>query len=137
MKHNEKELTQEEIDKIYAHAAHMLSIENKSLTEVKTALIELGFSEENSTTIVDSFGHNESEDKLNVNLRGDQNSDPANELSTEAINDAAKKDMLYGALWCVGGTVLTIAEIGYVFWGAIIFGGYQFLKGAFSLKSKG
>jgi hypothetical protein len=46
-----------------------------------------------------------------------------------AIRERAKKDMLYGALWCVGGTVLTMADVGFIFWGAIVFGGIQFFRG--------
>jgi methyl coenzyme M reductase beta subunit len=38
----------------------------------------------------------------------------------------ANKDMLFGAMWCIGGTVATMANIGYIFWGAIVFGGIQF-----------
>ena len=41
----------------------------------------------------------------------------------------AKKDMLYGALWCIGGIFATVADIGFIFWGAILFGGLQFFKG--------
>jgi hypothetical protein len=37
--------------------------------------------------------------------------------------------MIFGALWCIGGTVLTISNTGYIFWGAIVFGGIQFFKG--------
>ena len=37
--------------------------------------------------------------------------------------------MKYGALWCVGGIVGTAALIGFIFWGAILFGGIQFFKG--------
>ena len=51
-----------------------------------------------------------------------------------AKNVQAKKDMLHGGLWCVGGTALTMAHIGFVFWGAIIFGGVQFIKGVTNLK---
>ncbi|MDO7886781.1 hypothetical protein [Hymenobacter cheonanensis] len=51
-----------------------------------------------------------------------------------AKNAQAKKDMLHGGLWCVGGTALTMAHIGFVFWGAIIFGGVQFIKGVTNLK---
>jgi len=47
----------------------------------------------------------------------------------KARKQQANKDMLYGALWCVGGTVLTLAKIGFIFWGAIIFGGIQFIRG--------
>lgn len=46
-----------------------------------------------------------------------------------ATRDRAKKDMLYGALWCIGGTVLTLADIGFIFWGAIVFGAVQFFRG--------
>jgi hypothetical protein len=48
----------------------------------------------------------------------------------DAKKKGANKDMLYGALWCIGGTVATIADIGYIFWGAIVFGAFQFIKGA-------
>ncbi len=49
-------------------------------------------------------------------------------------------DMLVGALWCIGGIVFTAATYSavkdtggtyYIAWGAIAFGGYQFLKGLF------
>ena len=47
----------------------------------------------------------------------------------------AEKDMLYGALWCIGGTIATIADIGFIFWGAIVFGGIQFIRGAINYSS--
>ena len=47
----------------------------------------------------------------------------------DAKKERANKDMLYGALWCIGGIIATVADIGYIFWGAIVFGGYQFFKG--------
>ena len=49
--------------------------------------------------------------------------------TTDARMERANKDMLYGALWCVGGIVGTAAQIGFIFWGAILFGGIQFFKG--------
>lgn len=47
----------------------------------------------------------------------------------------ANKDMLYGALWCVGGLVATMADIGFIFWGAIVFGAVQFFKGLINSQS--
>jgi len=47
----------------------------------------------------------------------------------DAVNAKAKKDMMVGGLFCGIGTVLTIADIGFIFWGAIIFGGIQLFKG--------
>lgn len=55
----------------------------------------------------------------------------------EDADDKGTKDMILGALWCVGGAVATVisyssASAGghyYIWWGAILFGGIQFLKG--------
>lgn len=47
----------------------------------------------------------------------------------EIRNDKAEKDMLYGGLWFVGGLLGTTADIGFIFWGAILFGGFQFVRG--------
>ncbi len=104
-----KELeNQQADDQIYDYAANLLVKENKSPSEVKKALIEEGIDEESASMIVDSL-----ETQINK-IRKEQ----------------ANKDMLFGALWCVGGIVMTVADVGYIFWGAIVFGGYQFLKGA-------
>jgi hypothetical protein len=46
-----------------------------------------------------------------------------------AKRSRAEKDMLYGGLWCAGGTIATLASVGFIFWGAIIFGGIQFFRG--------
>jgi hypothetical protein len=51
----------------------------------------------------------------------------------------ASRDMLVGALWCIGGIVVTAVTYSaasngggtyFVAWGAILFGGLQFLRGA-------
>lgn len=107
MEHKESE-NQQADDQIYDYAANLLVKENKSPSEVKKALMEEGIDEESASIIVDSL-----ETQINK-IRKEQ----------------ANKDMLYGALWCVGGIVMTVADVGYIFWGAIVFGGYQFLKGA-------
>lgn len=43
--------------------------------------------------------------------------------------ESGVKDMLIGDFFCVVGTIATVADIGYIFWGAIVFGGIQFIKG--------
>ena len=99
---------QEVANQIIEHAAHLLVQEDKTPTEVRRALVDLGVEEESAALIVQQLGTQIEEAKL----------------------ERARKDMLYGALWCIGGTVLTFAEIGYIFWGAIVFGGIQFIRGA-------
>jgi len=62
------------------------------------------------------------------------------QLRKQAHRDVAGKNMLFGALWCIGGTLFTMASYQmasehsgggtyFIAWGAILFGGIQFLKG--------
>lgn len=59
------------------------------------------------------------------------------QAKAKAIKEAGSKNMLYGALWCIGGIVVTAvtysAAIGggtyVVAWGAIAFGAIQFFRG--------
>jgi hypothetical protein len=56
-----------------------------------------------------------------------------------ALKNAGRKNMLYGALWCIGGIFVTAlsyqaaANAGggrfVLAWGAILFGGIQFFRG--------
>jgi hypothetical protein len=60
-------------------------------------------------------------------------------LNKEEGKKDASDDMIYGLFWCIGGIALTMANIGYIFYGAILYGGIQFIKGAYnyiSLDSK-
>ena len=98
---------QESVDQIYNYAADLMVNQEKTAFQTKKLLIEKGLSEESASTII-------------TNLES--------QIKT-AQKEAAQKDMLYGALWCVGGIVATAADIGYIFWGAILFGGIQFIKG--------
>jgi ABC-type Fe3+/spermidine/putrescine transport system ATPase subunit len=98
---------QDEINKIYDYTANLFVNEKKSSPEVTKILIEQGLDEKYASIVVAN---------IEVQIK-------------EARKEQANKDMLYGALWCVGGIVLTISGIGFIFWGAIVFGGYQFLKG--------
>lgn len=99
---------QEAVNQIYEYAANLLVNEKKSATETKNALIAEGLDEESAAIVVSKL-----EQQMN-----------------DARKEAANKDMLYGAMWCIGGIVATVADFGYIFWGAIIFGAIQFIKGA-------
>jgi hypothetical protein len=104
---NKESENKQAVDKIYNYAANLLVKENKSPSEVKKALMDEGIDEATSSIILENL-----ENQIK-NVKKDQ----------------ANKDMLYGALWCVGGIVMTVADVGFIFWGAIVYGGYQFLKG--------
>ena len=95
------------VGEVYQYAANLMVNQNKNSVEVKDALVAKGLSESAAFTIIGNI-----EDQI-----------------VKAKKDRAKKDMLYGALWCIGGTVATAAHIGFIFWGAILFGAIQFFKG--------
>lgn len=109
--------SQELINQHYNFAANLLLNQRKSGYETKNALIEQGLSSETASILVE---------KIEMQIQ---------DAEYEAIQAKAKKDMLYGALWCIGGTVLTLSNIGFIFWGAIVFGGIQFFKGVISYSS--
>ncbi|HMG91473.1 MAG TPA: hypothetical protein VK589_15545 [Chryseolinea sp.] len=112
---NQDASSQAAVNEIYNYAANLLVNEKKSSKDVQTALVGKGLSESAALTIVYN---------LEVEIKN-------------AKKEAGKKDMLYGALWCVGGAVATVANIGFIFWGAILFGGIQFIKGAVNFFSEG
>jgi hypothetical protein len=93
------------------YAADMLFSQGKNSYEVVQALVSFGIAEEDANGIVE-------------------------DLEAEVVSarrSKAQKDMLYGALWCIGGIVLTMANVGFIFWGAIVFGAIQFFRGATNL----
>jgi hypothetical protein len=102
---------------IIDYAANLMIHENKSAKETKLTLIQNGLDEETASLIV-------------MNLE---------KQIQDVKKDAANKNMIYGLLWAVGGIVATGATYSaaseggtYVaFYGAVIYGGYRFLKGLF------
>ncbi len=53
----------------------------------------------------------------------------ANNINDQSETADGQRDMIWGAIWCLGGLFATLADIGYIFYGAIIFGGFQFIRG--------
>jgi len=109
---NEKS-QQEIVNQVYDYAANLMVNEKKSADETKNLLVSEGLDAESASIVVNNL----------------------QEQIREAKRERANKDMLYGALWCIGGTIATIANLGFIFWGAIVFGGIQFFKGLFSSLS--
>ena len=102
---------QASINQVYQNAANMLIHQKLDEVSVIQSLVNQGLDNESAVTVVDN---------LQTQIKA-------------AKKARAHKDILYGALWCVGGIVLTVAHIGFIFWGAIIFGGFQFFKGLANL----
>jgi hypothetical protein len=110
-----QELSQAQvIQAVYAYAAHLIKV-GHSRMQVEDRLVERGLDREAASTVVD---------KLLA-------------MRAEAQEEAARKDMLYGALWCLGGVLVTAltyiaAEGGGVYivwWGAIVYGAIRLFRG--------
>jgi hypothetical protein len=98
---------QQAVNDIYEYAANLMVNGNKNSHEVINALMEQGLSRDSAAIVVENLQKQISSTK----------------------KEGATKDMIYGLLWCVGGIVATAADIGLIFWGAIVFGAIQFFKG--------
>lgn len=108
---------QEIVNQIYGFTADMLYNQKKSIEETKAALIENGLTAEDADVVIANLQNQYKQEK----------------------REAGNKNMLYGALWCVGGLLVTILTYSaasdggtyVVAWGAVIFGAIQFFKGLF------
>lgn len=108
---------QEIVNQIYGFTADMLYNQKKSIEETKVALIENGLRAEDADVVIANLQNQYKQEK----------------------REAGNKNMLYGALWCVGGLLVTILTYSaasdggtyVVAWGAVIFGAIQFFKGLF------
>ena len=107
MENSPTEITQISSNQVHAIAADLLLNKQMSQTAVKNNLVGMGVDELSAKNAIKNI---------------------QNQID-EAEKSKANKDMIYGALWCVGGLVLTLMKTGFIFWGAIVFGGFQFLKG--------
>lgn len=105
------------VNQIYGFTADMLYNQKKSIEETKAALIENGLRAEDADVVIANLQNQYKQEK----------------------REAGNKNMLYGALWCVGGLLVTILTYSaasdggtyVVAWGAVIFGAIQFFKGLF------
>ena len=108
---------QEIVNQIYGFTADMLYNQKKSIEETKAALIENGLRAEDADVVIANLQNQYKQEK----------------------REAGNKNMLYGALWCVGGLLVTILTYSaasdggtyVVAWGSVIFGAIQFFKGLF------
>lgn len=116
------EQSQEElVQALYQYTADLMS-DGLSESDIEAKLQEKGLDAESASMLV-------------RNVMG---------LRSKAMRAAGKRDMIYGALWCIGGILVTVitflmASGGgtyVVTWGAIIFGAVQFFRGLSRLQGQ-
>lgn len=62
--------------------------------------------------------------------------DIAEQQLNQAMKSKATRDIVIGAAFLILGLVLTFANIGFIFYGAIIFGGIQCVRGIINLSGQ-
>ena len=105
---------QQFIREVYQRTA-TLANEGKSKDKIQTELIAMGLNKETASMVIGNVFR----------------------LRKKAHREAGARNAMVGAAWCVGGIAITaltyqLASGGGVFvvaWGAILFGGIQFIKG--------
>ncbi len=100
------------VKQAYEYAADLYITQKQSYEVVRSTMIQNGFDPESATNILDDLSSH-------VN---------------KAKKEKAQRDTLFGALWCIGGTIATVSNIGYIFRSAIIFGAVQFFRGVANLS---
>jgi hypothetical protein len=95
------------LEALHLYARDLYFNQNFTASEVKNALLKNNVEEDLAAEIIS---------KLEKEFRAMR-------------SDEANKQMLYGIFWCAGGIAATAADIGYIFWGAIVFGAVKFFKG--------
>jgi len=107
------------IDPIKEHrifAAEQLFTHKKKPVEVVELLKQRGVAEDESGAIVRN---------LVASTRGN---------ADEGVDGDGAKDIIWGLVWLVGGLVGTFSGIGYVFYGAIIYGAIKLIGGLASSR---
>ncbi|MGQ0550520.1 MAG: hypothetical protein ACT4PY_12730 [Armatimonadota bacterium] len=100
---------EEQIQEVYELAAKLLN-ERTPREKVEAQLIERGLDRESVGIVL-------------TNLF---------EARASALKQAGIKSMVYGALWCIGGIILTAVTSGqFIFYGAVLVGAYQLIRGVF------
>ena len=109
------EATKEQELEIYKEVIQMMN-QGRPEPEIRTTLRAKGLDDVYiNTVLVNVYNH-----------RNGVTVDQAQEQSS----GAGSRNMLFGALWCIGGLIATAATDGQVlFYGAIIVGGIQFIGG--------
>jgi hypothetical protein len=120
MQNNTQAAVMNEADPLAAAFQRAVALINqgKSRTQIETELKSTGLGQESVSDVVSRVV----------------------ELRKKAKRDVAGRNILFGALWCIGGTIFTAASYQmatggsgggtyFIAWGAILFGGIQCLKG--------
>ena len=111
-----KQHNQDTIQQMYNYASKLLFKQNKTDEETKECLIRSGgLTPEVADHIIND---------LNTRYK-------------EEEKKAGRSNMLFGALWCIGGIIATVMSYNaasgggtyIVAWGAVLYGAVQFIKG--------
>lgn len=112
----QQELTREQlVDAVYGYAAELAKAKLTG-PEIERKLVDKGLDESSAAVVVRNLF----------------------QARSKVLKEVGRKNMLYGALWCAGGTIVSLVTYDsaskgggryIVAWGAIVFGAIQFIRG--------
>jgi hypothetical protein len=119
----------------YSYAAKLLE-SGSSPADVRRRLLEMGWDEKTASLCVVELLQAR-EGKVEEASGSRRQSVALSKQESQTLREIGQKNMLYGALWFLGGLVVTLltftaAQGGgrYVIaWGAVVFGAIQFMRG--------
>lgn len=122
----DKKVDKELLDEVTALSEQITVVATeRDLLKENGDLTEKGIAAKSVITEVSSAS--KASDRLNRKYGNFDNVNNAND---------SNNDILWGAIWCGGGIAATLADIGYIFWGAIIYGGIKLISGIVSSNQR-
>jgi len=121
----ENSRTQQDPNQLYARVKHMLTVEKKNPEEIVDILMKEGVDQDSAAKLVNYAAGG----------TGGSVEDGEEYYEEEDDDGSGVMSMVIGGIFCIGGIIATVADIGYIFYGAIIFGGIQFIKGLIKVAS--
>lgn len=118
-----EEITQEQKEQLtvmYFHVHELLLHQKKNVQEATLSLVGKGLDQETAEAFV-----------LNVQSSIAQNKN----TSKQRNRNSAYKSIFFGLFWMILGIVLTLSNLGAIFYGAILVGLVQFIYGIYELVS--
>tara|TARA_R110002050_G_scaffold39891_2_gene97866 strand:+ start:3428 stop:3799 length:372 start_codon:yes stop_codon:yes gene_type:complete len=104
---NKQKDQSEAVKELHKYAESLLVEQKKSPEETKHLLVKDGLDEESASAIVEHL-------VTQIN---------------EVSNEKAYKDIWVGLAWALGGLIANYSGVGFVFWGAVLYGAVRLFKG--------
>jgi len=124
----------DDVSEIYTKVDELINVQNMSPELAEKELIKSGLDAASASIVIESVLNPVSE-KQNRRVAKKKKSPKYRKSYKDREPRHVNNDMIFGALWFIGGIIATASDIGFIFIGAIVFGLFQFIKGLITFIS--